>query len=105
MLNQQQATQRRDDKIRRALNGINPIWLVHNEFRAPEESFYFDLVFQHSIYGWIRQRYKYDAFNDVLYHFGQQTISEAEALAVEETTPYIDGEVSVAVPNNPRPRQ
>ena len=105
MLNQQQVKQQRDDKIRLALSGITPLWLVHDDYRPSEESCYFDLVYQHSIYGWIRQRFKYDAFNDVLYHFGQTTLKEAEGLAVQETQPYIDGEISIAVPNNPKPRQ
>jgi hypothetical protein len=105
MLNQQQATQRRDDKIRHAMNGVTPLWLIHDDYRAPEESFFFDLVYQHSIYGWIQQRFKYDAFNDVLYHFGQSALNEADALAVQDTPPYIEGEVSAAVPNNPQPRQ
>ncbi len=105
MFNQQQATERRDDKLKRALGGVAPLWLVFEEYRAPEESFYFDLVYQNAIYGWMRQRYKYDAFNDVLYHFGEKALPEAEALAVQDTQPYIDAEVVVSVPNNPKPRQ
>lgn len=104
VLNQKQATERRDEKIRLAMNGIVPLWLVYDEFRPSEESFFFDLVYLHSIYGWTQQRFRYDAFNDVLYHFGQKQISEAESLQIQDTTPYIDGEMSAAVPTNPKPR-
>jgi hypothetical protein len=104
MYNQAQSAIRRDAKISAALNGAAPIWLIHDEWRAAEECFMFDLIYRHSIYGWIEQRFKYDAFNDVLYHFGQRALSEAEALSTQESEPYLPGEVSVVVPNNPRPR-
>lgn len=103
MYHHDQALKRRNEKVRRAIN-VTPIWMVFDEFRAAEESFYFDLVYQHSMYGWIQQRFKYDAFNDVLYHFGQKQISEQHALEIQDTTPYIEGEFTIAVPVDPRPR-
>lgn len=105
MLNHQQANERRDHKIKRQMNGIAPLWLQNDVWRPEEESFLFDLVYQHSIYGWIRQRFKYDGFNDVLYHMGQFQITETESLQVQDAAPYIEGDSTFAIPNNPKPRQ
>jgi hypothetical protein len=104
MYNHEQALKRRDVKVRHDLNGVAPLWVVNDQWFPAEESFVFDLVYQHSIYGWIKQRFKYDAFNDVMYHMGLSQIGEDEALAIQETTPYIEGVAAIAVPNNPKPR-
>ncbi len=105
MYTREQAIVRRDRKVRGTMGGIAPMWLVNDEFRPAEESCLFDLVFQHSRYGWVRQRYKYDAFNDVLYHMGESRMRETETLPILETEPYLPGEVATAVPVNPQERE
>ncbi len=104
MINQSHATQQRDDKVRKAMQGIAPLWMVKDEWRAEEECLLFDLAYQHSIYGFIQERYKYDAFNNVMYHFGWRKLDEEKALVIQETPVYIEGEVSTAAPVDPKPR-
>jgi hypothetical protein len=95
---------RRERKVRDAMGQWAPIWLVHEEFRPREDSLVFNLVYQHPIYGWVNHRFKHDAFNDVLYHMGQKQIKEEETLQLQEQDPYIFGEVSTRVPNDPAQR-
>jgi len=96
---------RRDRKVQAAMRRIAPVWLLNDDYRPVEESILFDLVYPHSVYGWVQCRYKYDAFNDVLYHMGERHISETEALTVQEQEPYLVGDIATAVPNQPHPRE
>ena len=104
MYSRNEAQSRRDRKVRTAMRQIGPMWLLNDEYRSIEESCVFDLVFPHSVYGWVQCHYRYDAFNDVLYHMGERRLTEAETLTVQEGEPYVAGEVATAVPNQPRPR-
>ena len=104
MYSQAEAQKRRDRQINSVLRHFAPFWLLNDEYRPQEESFLFDLVYPHSEYGWLQASYKYDAFNDVLYHMGEHSISEEESLIVQESDPYLMGEVATAIPNNPKPR-
>ena len=105
MYTRNEAQSRRDKKIRTAMGHIGPIWLLNDEYRPIEESCLYDLVFPNSVDGWVQCRYKYDAFNDVLYHMGERRLTETEALVIQETEPYFSGEMATAVPNQPRPRE
>jgi len=98
----QQAQLRRDEKVRTGLGEFAPIWLTEETFRAPEESLYFYLIYAHPSDGLIKERFKYDAFNDVLYHMGGRKLSETEALAIQEQPPYLDGDVLTQVKNVPQ---
>lgn len=104
MYTRNEAQSRRDKKIRAAMRRIGPIWLLNDEYRPIEESCLFDLVFPNSVDGWVQGHYKYDAFNDVLYHMGERRLTENETLVIQEAEPYFSGEVATAVPNQPRPR-
>ncbi|GEM_PF-254040 len=104
MYTSQDAKQRRDQKVKTTMRNNGPIWMLNDEYRDVEESCLFDLVFDNSIYGWVQHRYKYDAFNDVLYHMGEKRISEAEGILAQEQEPYLSGEVATAVPNHPAGR-
>lgn len=104
MYTREQSIARRDQKVREALQNAAPLWLINDDFRPVEESLIFDLVYLHSIYGWVQHRYKYDAFNDVLYHMGEMRLSETQTLTLQEQDPYFPGEISLAVPNNPQGR-
>lgn len=99
-----EAQSRRDRKVQAAMRQIAPVWLLNDDYRPVEESILFDLVYPSSLYGWVKHHYKYDAFNDVLYHMGEQHITESEALTVQEKEPYLDGPLSTVVPNQPLPR-
>ncbi len=101
----EEARRRRDKKVYAVMHTIAPLWLRNDEYRADEESCLFDLVYPHSVYGWVEHRYKYDAFNDVLYHMGERNLTETEALTAQETEPYLNGEVATTVPNQPLPRK
>lgn len=91
----------RDAKLRDTMSDLAPIWLVHEEFRPREDAVIFNLVFQDPSYGWMNRRFKYDGFNDVLYHLGWRLLTEEETLDIQETEPYIAGETAVHVPNAP----
>jgi len=104
MVTQAEARQRRDRQIGSVMRHVTPLWLVNDEYRDQEESLLFDLVYPHSEYGWLQASYKYDAFNDVLYHMGEHSISEEEALLIQDSDPFLPGEVATAVPNHPLPR-
>src|SRR5437773_9534184 len=100
----EQMRTRRDKKIRDTMGQWAPIWLVHEEYRPHEDSIVFNLVYEHPIYGWVNHRFKYDTFNDVLYHMGQKQIKEEETLPLQEQEPYIFGEIATRVPNDPDQR-
>lgn len=100
----EQVSQMRDAKLKQALQAFAPIWLVYEEFRPREDALIFNLVYNDPSYGWMNRRYKYDAFNDVLYHMGWRLLSEAETLEIQENEPHFSGEVATHVPNAPRYR-
>lgn len=87
--------QLRDVKAKPHLEQYAPVWITE-EILVPEDSaVIFHVLFQHSEYGWVNRRYKYDSFNDVLYHKGQTLVDEDEALEhIEDSDPYIEGTVS-----------
>ena len=82
----------RDKKVRVHLEQYAPVWLVDEDVLPDDEVVRFNVVFVHPRYGWVNRRYRYDAFNDVLYYQGQTRVTEVEALALEEEKPYIDAE-------------
>lgn len=86
--------QRRDAKAKPHLAQYAPVWIVNEMIIPEDEAIQFHAVFQHNIYGWVSRRYRFDGFNDVLYHKGQTTISEDEALAAQEHAPYIEAQLS-----------
>ena len=95
---------RRNNKVRAVMKDLAPIWLANEEFRARDEALLFNLMYVHPHHGWVSERFKYDAFNDVLYHMGQRRLAEDEALKIQEKAPYVPGEVTTRVPNEPTGR-
>jgi hypothetical protein len=95
---------KRDIKVQAVLGGMAPLWLANDEYRPREDSLLFNLVYDNPVYGWINQRYKYDAFNDVLYHMGEKRLGEEDTLEFQLQDPYISGEVATTVPNRPAHR-
>lgn len=80
---------RRDLKVKPVLIQMAPVWLVAEKVIESEEAVLFNLVFEDETYGWLSRRYRYDAFNDVLYHMGERRVSEAEGLRIQQTPPFI----------------
>jgi len=93
-----QILERRDNKVTPHLEQYAPVWLVDQRMVPEDDAVQFNVVFQHHLYGWVNRRYKYDAFNDVLYHKGQTSLNDEDALALQERAPWVT--VTVAdVPN------
>ena len=89
MTNEQILLQKRDAKAKQHLQQYTPVWLVDQKIIPEDEAVQFNVVFEHNRYGWVSRRYRYDGFNNVLYHKGQVILSEEEALTVQEKEPYI----------------
>ncbi len=104
-MSREEIAAQRERKIRDVMAGWAPIWLVSDEYRPREDSLIFGLVYQHPQYGWVNQRFKYDGYNDVLYHMGEQRLSEEDTLPIQEQEPYLPGAISSRVPNAPAYRQ
>lgn len=98
-MNEDIIRQRRDAKVKHHVAQYAPVWLINEEFLLDDNAVMFNIVFQHNLYGWVSRRYRYDAFNDVLYHKGQNLMSEDEALEIQEAGPYVDTFIA-DVPNS-----
>ena len=90
---------RRDEKARPHLEQYAPVWLVEEKTIPEDEAVLFNVVFQHNLYGWVNRRYRFDGFNDVLYHKGQTLIGEEAALALQEQEPYLAPSAATDIPN------
>lgn len=84
--------QKRDAKVQDHLSQYAPVWIANEELLLNEDSTRFDLVFYHPTYGWVKRRYKFDSYNNVLYHHGQIAVDEDTALAIQAKEPYISAE-------------
>lgn len=83
----------RDAKAIPHLQQYAPVWLVSETPLLKDDALQFNVVFYHPYYGWVSRRYRFDAFNNVLYHQGQTALSEDEALLnLAEKTPLISAE-------------
>ncbi len=94
-----QILERRDVRSLPHLEQYAPVWLVDQRMVLEDDAVLFNVVFQHHLYGWVNRRYKFDAFNDVLYHMGQNSITEDEALDLQESDPWISANVA-DIPNS-----
>lgn len=90
--------EQRDIKAIPHLSQYAPVWIVDEKPIEEDQALQFNVVFQHNLYGWVNRRYRFDGFNNVLYHKGQNLISEDEALKVQEQEPYIQAQIS-DIPN------
>ncbi len=98
MDSRQIVTQKRDAKTKSHLEQYAPVWIVDEKFISEDESLQFNVVFQHNQYGWVNRRYRYDGFNDVLYHKGQIAVAENDVLNIIEQEPYVIATVA-DIPN------
>lgn len=96
---EQELRANRDAKAKPHLNQYAPVWIIDEKIISADEAIQFNVMFQHPEYGWVNRRYRYDGFNDVLYHKGQTLMNESEILSVQDKDPYIA--VTVAdIPNS-----
>jgi hypothetical protein len=89
---------KRDEKAIPHLRQYAPVWIIDEKILEEDEAVQFNVVFNHNRYGWVNRRYRYDGFNNVLYHKGQTYISEDDVLDYVTQTPYVDTTVA-NIPN------
>ncbi|MFW5708663.1 MAG: hypothetical protein ACOCX5_00440 [Chloroflexota bacterium] len=88
-MSKKEVLQKRDTRAIPHLQQYAPVWITDEKYIEEDESVQFNVVFYHNRYGWVSRRYRYDGFNNVLYHKGQQTIAEEEAVEIQQEEPYI----------------
>ncbi len=86
---------KRDAKAIPHLEQYAPVWIIDEKVIKKEEAVQFNTVFYHHRYGWVNRRYRYDGFNNVLYHKGQTIIHDEDQVAeLQEEAPYITATVA-----------
>lgn len=90
---------KRDHKTIPHLQQYAPVWIAEEKILLEDEAIQFNVVFQHVREGWINRRYRYDAFNNVLYHKGQTKVDEEEIVELTLQSPYINATVA-DIPNS-----
>lgn len=91
---------KRDKKVQPHLGQYAPVWLVDEKVILEDEAVQFNVVFLHPHGGtdnkqvWVNRRYRYDGFNNTLYHKGQTVLSEEDAVEYAEKEPLIDTTVT-----------
>jgi hypothetical protein len=89
MFDEQLLRKKRDAKALPHLVQYAPVWLGDEVVIREDESIRFSVIFQHPEYGWVDRRYRYDGFNDVLYHKGQIRFNEDDLVSLTEKEPFI----------------
>jgi len=96
----QELLAKRDAKSKSHLEQYAPVWIVDQIIMMEEEAIQFHAVFLHPRAGlderpaWVSRRYRYDAFNDTLYHKGQTVLDEEAVLEIQEEEPYINANIT-----------
>lgn len=95
---------KRDKKCIPHLEQYAPVWIVDQKVVLEEEAVQFNVVFLHPHGGidskaqWMNRRYRYDGFNDTLYHKGQNPVDEDTVAEIMAQEPYINATVT-DIPN------
>jgi hypothetical protein len=97
-MDKKELLQKRDMKVTPHLEQYAPVWIVDQFVEEEEDGIQFNVVFQHHLYGWVNRRYRYDGFNDVLYHKGQTIVPFEKVTELIELEPYISANVA-DIPN------
>jgi len=90
---------KRDKKAVPHLEQYAPVWILDEQIFEEDESIQFNVLFQHKTHGWVNRRYRYDGFNNTLYHKGQLQVEEDDAVEFMENEPYIEATVT-DIPNS-----
>lgn len=95
-VNAQDLLAQRDKRALPHLEQYAPVWIVNEKILLEEEAVQFNVVFLHPTASdtgstqWVSRRYRYDGFNNTLYHKGQTRLSEDQALELTlNKEPYI----------------
>jgi hypothetical protein len=91
---------KRDAKCIPHLEQYAPVWIIDEKLFLEEDAVQFNVMFFHPTHGWVNRRYRYDGFNDILYHKGQTLLDEEEALELSLKEPYIRPVTAADVPNS-----
>lgn len=91
--------EKRDKKSIPHLEQYAPVWIMDEQIFADVEAIQFNVLFQHGTHGWVNRRYRYDGFNNTLYHKGQTLVAEDEAVDHMDADPYIEATVN-DIPNS-----
>lgn len=79
--------EKRDAFIRPHLEQYAPVWLASETVTPETDTAVFEVVFQNPYYGWVKRRYRYDAFDDVLYYLGETVVPEDKVIEIQERQP------------------
>jgi acyl-ACP thioesterase len=96
----QEVLAKRDTKAKPHLEQYAPVWIVDEKVILEDEAVQFNAVFLHPTAGlnerpaWVSRRYRYDGFNNTLYHKGQTVLDEETALEIQSKEPYLDASIS-----------
>jgi hypothetical protein len=90
---------KRDKKAIPHLEQYAPLWIVDEKLFLEEDAVQFNVLFNHPTHGWVSRRYRYDGFNNTLYHKGQNVVDEDDALEISLREPYISATVA-DIPNS-----
>lgn len=82
--------EKRDAKVRDHLLQYAPVWIVKEDFVIDEDAIMFEVVFLHPQYDWMKRRYRFDSYNNVLYHMGQTPFPEEQAYEIQQNPPYLE---------------
>jgi predicted SPOUT superfamily RNA methylase MTH1 len=94
-----------DAKAKPHLEQYAPVWIIDEKVLLEEEAIQFNVVFLHpranldESPSWVNRRYRYDAFNNTLYHKGQTLLDEEAVVEIQAKEPYINA-VSSDIPNS-----
>lgn len=86
--------EKRDKRAIPHLEQYAPVWITDEVYFLEEEAVQFHAVFFHPVHQWVSRRYRYDGFNNTLYHKGQTLLDEEEALEITLGEPYITPSVA-----------
>lgn len=90
---------KRDKKAISHLEQYAPVWIIDEKVFGEDEAIQFNVLLQHGTHGWVSRRYRYDGFNNTLYHKGQTLVTEDDAVDYMEQSPYIEATVT-DIPNS-----
>ena len=94
----------RNKKIQEIFHDLAPLWLIDDDYRARDASFFFNVIYLHPVHGWLYQRIRFDTFNNNLYRLREARLSQEGILQVQEQEPFVSGTGAASTPNNPANR-
>lgn len=75
----------RDRALATAFKAHELVWLVHEQYDAANNAWIVDVVRQTLQGQWMRQRYRYDGLNRVIYFLGEHPVSDYDLTELRRT--------------------